>query len=132
MSTHARIGISCGKTVKTIFVHYDGNSLGLYLEQYYNTPEAVEELISYGDAITIGECIGDKIDYNDCLKVITLSGKQCMFFHRDKGEPLVITEMTEDELADSEEFNYLYKRGSWRISCNETNNEFVKLKDIWR
>lgn len=131
MSTHARIGISCGKMVKTVFVHYDGNSVGLYLEQYYNTSEAVEELISYGDAISIGECIGDKIDYkNDHLKVITLSGRQCMFFHRDKDEPLKITEMTEDELADSEEFNYLFKEGCWSLSCRDTGHEFIKFRDL--
>lgn len=130
MSTHARIGLSEGKKVKTIYVQYDGYALGLLLNQYYNSQEIIEELISYGDAISIGETIGDKIDYKDPLKVLELSGKQCMFFHRDKGEELVITEMSENELSKSEEYNYLFKNGQWYLSCYDTNDKFISFKDL--
>jgi hypothetical protein len=69
--TRALVGILNKNMVTYIYNHFDGDpdSLGKTLVENYRTREAVEELLSFGDASYIEKSIND-----------------CSFYMRDRGE----------------------------------------------
>lgn len=128
MATRSRIGVERDGIIKSIYCHYDGylGGVGNYLLNYYNSQEKAEELISYGDMSCIGEVIGEKVDFDTFHDY----GRQCLFYHRDRGEEFSITEISESELAEEQEYNYLFKDNMWYVSCWATRYKFAPLVDV--
>jgi len=114
MSTHAKVGIDEGGSIKAIYIHSDGYVAGVgdTLKCFYNTEDKVEELIEMGDCSHLGE---------------SLDEDESCFYHRDRGESLKISNISEADLAKCEEYNYLFKGGVWYISCDDSDYKWVKL-----
>ena len=135
MSTNARSGVDKGGQIRTIYCHWDGylSYVGRILESNYKTEDEVEKLINMGDMSSIGEEIGQQVDFDKMcsnMKYIEEHKGQCVFYHRDRGEDLEITEMSEDELAHCEEYNYLFRKGKWYVSCDQTDYHFVPIDEV--
>lgn len=122
MSTRSRIILKDGDTYKSIYCHFDGylEGVGDILLKNYNTPKKVRDLISMGDASSLG---------------INLNGST--FYHRDqekydREEELVIRESPDlkdhNAVKDSwEEYYYLFENGRWsEKNTPEWNNNKVK------
>lgn len=92
---------------KTIRCYQDGyvESAGSTLINYYNTPEKVEELLSLGDIISLGQTIDSTVACN-----------------RDRDEPLI--ERVFDSFADLFDYYevgipvylYVFDHGTWFMS----------------
>ena len=135
MSTNSRIGIlNKDGTVRSIYCHWDGHvdSAGETLFQSYRTAERVNELIDLGSLSVLGHSVGVKHDFNQ-------SGLMnvCTAYGRDRGEKdqeAVDHTDIKDFLKYSEEFNYLFEDGTWRVTASsfrddefhELTEEFVK------
>ena len=114
MSTNARIGLDKGGQIRTIYCHWDG-------------------YLSYVGRTSIGEGIGQQVDFDKMCSDMKYSEEhkgQCVFYHRDRGEDLEITEMSEDELAHCEKYNYLFRKGKWYVSCDQTDYHFVPIDEV--
>lgn len=120
MATRSRIGMvreSDGKII-SVYCHFDGypSHVGKLLLEVYNTPEKITELLSYGEISALYERIGERHDFNE------LPGGVCTFYHRDRGEDLVIGEhKTQKDFLESgknccAEYVYLFKNGKWRYT----------------
>lgn len=107
MATRARIGIEYPSgQIHSIYVHNDGGieSLGKMLKTFFNSKEKIEKLINMGDASFIEKEIGESNSFHntnyDC----------CLFYHRDRNEPLNIKfDDTLDEFLDDYiDYHYIY------------------------
>jgi hypothetical protein len=116
MSTRALVGILYEDKVKYIYNHFDGypECLGKTLVENYRTREAVEELLSFGDASYIED-----------------STNTSGFYMRDKGEVdceariIDVKEYVEKEWFC--DYKYLFN-GEWKvIEENDKNFKAVKV-----
>lgn len=118
MSTRSFIGQSADSgAVCGIYCHFDGypSGVGKTLRDSYDTAEAVSDLLSFGDASSLGD---------------TVSG--CTFYARDRGEKGVESRLYdshadffkagEDSNAD---YIYLFEESKWR--CFTTSGTEVDL-----
>lgn len=108
MSTRSRIAIkNTDNTFTSIYCHHDGYLAGVGAEliQWYITEKKIRELMTLGDASSIGASISE-----------------CVFYTRDRGENQEETKATESPdfkhlyMAwhnSSGEFLYLWKDGLW-------------------
>lgn len=85
MSTNALIAVKhTDNKIKSVYVHWDGNTLGPILQSYYNTPELAEELVSHGNISSLGIRIHP-------IKHHSFDDRESgttVFYHRDRGEDL--------------------------------------------
>ena len=113
-----------GGKIEAIYCHFDGypEYTGRMLVEHYNSPEAVEELLSYGDASYIGSTL-----------------ELCEFYHRDRKESWkdVGTRVfdSEDEFFEwayfcGAEFVYLFDGSMWR--CFDRQGYEIKLEKYVR
>jgi hypothetical protein len=124
MATHATIAVvTKGGTVNSVYLHWDGyiSGAGKTLEEYYNSQELAEQLVSMGDISSIGAHI-DPL-YDDA----------CEFYHRDRGELFGTNRYVnvEEYLEDTdshEEYNYVFKDGIWNV-INTYDNTIVPLSE---
>lgn len=120
MSTKSTITISSNKEYndfgyKTIYCHFDGypSGVGAMLLKHYDTQEKVEDLIALGSLSYLRERITSTADethsFKNPINDVTVA------YHRDRGEPLVISQYdTHSDLTqDLEEYNYLFEDGRW-------------------
>ena len=120
MSTKSTITISSNKEYndfgyKTIYCHFDGypSGVGAMLIKHYDTHEKVEALIALGSLSYLRERIAPTADETHSFKKpvdgVTVA------YHRDRGEPLVISQYDtlSDLTQDLEEYNYLFEDGRW-------------------
>jgi len=126
MSTNSRIGIYENGAVKSIYCHWDGyiEHNGDILNRCYTTREEVQKLIALGDLSSLDETIGVKTDFN------TPNPDQCVAYHRDRGEELVISASDLEHFRTWEEYNYVFKDGEWWVSCDETDFRLRPLKEF--
>ena len=114
MSTRSRIGMYIGNnTTISVYEHYDGylKGVGAILKLYYSDADKIEELISGGDLSSISKFIGEKHDFDN------RPDGWCTFYKRDCGEDGVdAVEMSLDDLAKAEEYNYLWDGKKWLYS----------------
>lgn len=101
-------------TVTGIYVHWDGylSHNGRILNENYTDEDSVRALIGLGDLSSLGETIGDKVDFND----YDAHKGQCVAYARDRGETGVEAQ-TDDNWAAllesyGQEFNYLFVPGT--------------------
>jgi len=68
MATRSNIGkLNSDNTVSYIYCHWDGypSHNGTILQEHYNTPEQVDELLALGDMSSLGETIGECNPYDE-------------------------------------------------------------------
>lgn len=126
MSTRSRIGIYENGEVKSIYCHWDGyiEHNGCILYNHYRTPEKIKELIALGDISILGRTIGKKTNFT------TPAPDQCVAYHRDRGEDLIIRTTPLSEYPQLfEEYNYLFKDGKWYVAFYANDDEFEPLED---
>lgn len=110
MATRSTIAIrNADTTVTGIYCHWDGylSYNGKILVENYTTEAKVRELIALGDLSSLGESIGEKVNFNDPAA----HKDQCVAYGRDRGETGV----------DATTF------GSWREMLNKVGEEYNYL-----
>ena len=130
MSTNSTINIlNEDGTVDSIYCHWDGylEFNGKLLQQHYTSEAKVRELISNGDLSILGSEIGEAHDFdyrykNDGEKEPG-TDNWCMYFGRDRGERNVDyqTLANADMVKGSQQYNYLFRDGSWTVNFNSSN-----------
>jgi len=121
MGTRSTIAIqNADGTVTGIYCHWDGylSHNGAILAENYADEAAVRELIALGDLSSLGEKIGNKVDFNDYES----HNGQCVAYARDRGEQDVeaATHDNWDELLEAfgQEYDYLFVPGKgWCVRC---------------
>ena len=127
MSTRSAIGIKENGVITAIYSHSDGypEYVGRLLKEYYNSVDAVQELISKGDMSILKEKINPDID-----RIHNFENRQegvCVFYHRDRGESWADTKPmqfnTEQEFMQfySVSYYYLFDNGIW--CCRKRNSQ---------
>jgi hypothetical protein len=93
-------------SVKSVSVHWDGNTLLPILDTHYTTPELAEELVSLGSISSLGERIHpiDRHSFDEREEGTTT------YYHRDRGDSLRI-----NKFADVKEWQKYMKGG---IGCD--------------
>lgn len=114
MSTRGRIGMYLGNgNTISVYAHYDNylSGTGAILKLYYNDENKIKELIDQGDISSLDKFIGEKHDFNN------RPDGWCTFYKRDRDEDGVdALEMSLDDLAKAEEYNYLWDGKKWLYS----------------
>jgi hypothetical protein len=129
MGTRSTIAIqNADGTVTGIYCHWDGyiSCNGVILYENYNTEESVRELIALGDLSSLGETIGNKVDFNDYKS----HKGQCVAYGRDRGEDNVQAgdyfDWTDLLINSGEEYNYLFVPGEgWRVRHHSYEGQLV-------
>jgi len=109
MSTRSIIILKEDDVYHSIYCHNDGypSHVGKLLEQHYDTPEKIRELISLGDL----SCLGESLDFSHTIA-----------YHRDCGEGLSSYQTSElrkifKRHGDCDYF-YLFSEGNWKVSTH--------------
>ena len=128
------------KKIKAVYCHNDGYLAhnGCILDSHYQDESKVDELLKHGDLSSLGNNIGEKINWDDIE--LQNYNKQCMFYARDRGEylknrkPIIL----EDDIALIEfadkacdaQYVYMYAYGAWYVYCMAEDNQFAELDDV--
>ena len=86
MATRSLIGkLNADGTITNIYCHWDGypSHNGVILQEFYNTPVKVDQLLALGNLSALDEEIGEKQDFDDRS---TQGGNWCLAYGRDRGE----------------------------------------------
>ena len=138
MSTIAIIAVeNTDKSIKSVICASDGyiEHTGKVLLENFNTKSKTEILISHGGLHILEAEIGKKHSFNapregwtwhsDYNKQLAIPKTWCRFYHRDRGDELIIDySKNEDELLSTynkeswAEFVYLYKDRKWYVKQN--------------
>jgi len=110
MATRSLIGkLNSDNTVSYIYCHYDGypEYNGVILQEHYDTPFKVDQLLALGDLSVLGEVIGEKQDFDNYS---TRNNNWCLVYGRDRGESGVkMRTVSQDEFFNSRDYvDYLY------------------------
>ena len=128
------------KEIKAIYCHNDGYLAhnGCILDSHYQDENKVDELLKHGDISSLGNNIGEKINWDDFE--LAHKNEQCMFYARDRGEYLKNRKsiILEDDIALIEfantacdaEYIYMYAFGAWYVYCMAEDNQFAELDDV--
>lgn len=113
MGTRSRIGIVNGDaTITSIYCHWDGypECVGHKLINNYQTTDRVRDLVALGDLSSLGDKIGEKIDFENC----GARSDQCVAYLRDRGEHTpALTHGANDWPDYGQEYEYLFIDGRW-------------------
>ena len=120
MATRSRVGYKVPGTeiVRSVYVHYDGYPSARLpiLNENFNTLEKIQELVSFGDISVIAPKVHPTTDTHS---FDIQENDVCVFYHRDRNEPLNVIEETEDSFwnntSSSEEYLYLFEDGEWWV-----------------
>ena len=140
MATRSTIALEfADNTVQSVYCHWDGyiSNNGKILQDHYQDPFKVRDLIDGGSISSLGKDIGEQHDFDCPHKYGTTEYTEwreryrnmTTFYARDRGEDLVISRFKDfaDYLMNNikEEFNYILRRdGQWYVSCD---GSFVPL-----
>ena len=100
-------------TITSIYCHYDGypSHNGVILQEHYNTPFKVDQLLALGDLSILGEELGMKQDFNNRIN------GYCLAYGRDRGEKHVEAKTyTHDKFFSTDhgvDYLYLYNNNEW-------------------
>ena len=132
------------KKIKAVYCHNDGylKHVGTILDSHYQDESKVDELLKHGDLSSLGNNIGEKINWDDFE--LAHKNEQCMFYARDRGEylknrkPIIL----EDDIALLEfadtachaQYTYMYAFGAWYVYDNangigDCSYKFAELDD---
>jgi len=95
-------------TVTRIYCHWDGypSHNGVLLQEYWDTPHKVDQLLALGDLSSLGKEIGEQHDFMN-----RRSGDWCTAYGRDRGESRTearTTSRKEFLRDDNVDYVYLY------------------------
>ena len=127
MATRSMIGIQTEDGVRAVYCHFDGypDGVGETLKQFYDTPQRVEDLLSFGHLSSLGPQLP-----SDKEKNMTDEEKGKIFgwpegvtkpYHLWRGEELMIdwfslpTYFDKDFDHMGEEYRYLFVDGQWVV-----------------
>jgi len=123
MSTNSAISMKLDNgQLKAVYCHWDGypSHNGMLLKRYYNTKEKVEELLTFGDISSLADCV-----------------ENCEFYHRDRGEKLIISQLANLEIFHSlyylsgkfstAEYIYVFDHEEWK--CYTDDGEEVSPEE---
>ena len=133
------------KKIKAVYCHNDGylSHNGCILDSHYQDESKVDELLKHGDISSLGNNIGEKINWDDFE--LAHKNEQCMFYARDRGEylknrkPIILeNEIALLEFSDTAchaEYVYMYAFGAWYVYDNangigDCSYKFVELDDV--
>ena len=126
------------KKIKAVYCHNDGylKHVGTILDSHYQDESKVDELLKHGDLSSLGNNIGEKINWDDFE--LAHYNQQCMFYVRDRGEKRKPAAILEDDIALVEfanedcdaQFIYLYAYNAWYVYDYSKDNQFVELDDV--
>jgi hypothetical protein len=112
MATRSNIIIQDPETKEytSIYCHWEGypDGVGKTLEEFWDTPEKIQELIKLGDLSSLGETL-----------------EECSAYHRDRKDPWdtvcpVSGALLDGLIDECTEYQYLYQDGSWEILQRNT------------
>ena len=129
MATRSAIAIKHGRnTIKSVSCHWDGypEHNGRILQEYWNNPMIINQLIDMGDMSSLGATIGKKVEFHATPKYMQNDFEmaisyQCVFYNRDRGENTSFrTFETEAEFVEHYdeagiEYYYLFDNGVWYV-----------------
>lgn len=122
MATRSTIALEYADgTVDQIYCHWDGylEHNGKILQELWQDPFKVQEMMNLGDMSALGNFIGEKHDFND------IDNRACTFYGRDRGEKSVSAKRFVNFDAyqlsrQCEEYNYILRTdGKWYFSVNK-------------
>ena len=126
------------KKIKAVYCHNDGylKHVGTVLDSHYQDESKVDELLKHGDISSLGNNIGEKINWDDVE--LQHKNQQCMFYNRDRGEKRKPAAILEDdtallEFADEDcdsECVYMYAFGAWYVYAIGKDHKFKELDDV--
>ena len=138
MATRSVIAKLDENGIKAVYCHNDGylEHNGTILDSYYQDESKVDELLSHGDISSLGNNIGEKINWDDVE--LQHKNQQCMFYNRDRGEKRKPAAILEDDIALIEfanedcdaQFIYMYAFGAWYVYAIGKDHQFKELDDI--
>jgi hypothetical protein len=144
MATRSTIALEFADgTVQQVYCHWDGylDYNGKILQEHYQDPFKLRDLIDRGDLSSLGPNIGEQHEFDCPHKYGTpeyeawSEAKQqiCTFYARDRGETGCMAKRFKD-FADYvanhqyEEFEYILRKdGNWYVS--KYNGPYALLKD---
>jgi hypothetical protein len=108
MATRSLIGkLNSDRTVTHIYCHWDGypSHNGVLLQEYWNTPYKVDQLLALGDLSSLGSEIGEQQDFNGFR-----NRDWCMTYGRDRNQSNTgaKTVSREDFFGDGDYIDYFY------------------------
>ncbi len=130
MATRSTIAIEREDgTVAQVYCHWDGylSHNGKILKEHYSDPDKVQRLIAEGSISSLRPEIGEQHDFDYYFKkneftpeqVALYEEKWALFYHRDRGEELVVStyrNFTDYECnAQFEEYDYIMRDGVWYV-----------------
>ena len=138
MATRSVIAKLDENGIKAVYCHNDGylKHVGTILDSHYQDESKVDELLKHGDLSSLGNNIGEKINWDDFE--LAHYNQQCMFYNRDRGEKRKPVAILEDDIAlvkfaneDCDaQFIYLYAFGAWYVYDFKAPYQFKELDDV--
>lgn len=117
MSTNAAIAVRTNDGYKTIYCHNDGYFNYMYpmLSTYYASQERADALVELGDTSFIAKRLLPSKDSDHSFD--NPEEDVCIFYHRDRGEPLHCTAASllgKEEVLRMQYYAYIFEDGQWR------------------
>ena len=108
MATRSLIGkLNSDGTITHIYCHWDGypSHNGFLLQEYWDTPYKVDQLLALGDLSSLGKEIGEQQDFNG-----SRNRDWCMAYGRDRNQSNTgaRTVSREDFFGDEDYIDYFY------------------------
>ena len=108
MATRSLIGkLNSDGTITHIYCHWDGypSHNGFLLQEYWDTPYKVDQLLALGDLSSLGKEIGEQQDFNG-----SRNRDWCMAYGRDRNQSNTgaKTVSREDFFGDEDYIDYFY------------------------
>ncbi len=131
MATRSTISIiKKNNTIQSIYCHFDGDTVGNILNEYYNDYEKVIELINLGSLSYLTPIIkpeiGVKHSFSNPAEGVTVA------YCRDRFEDLRIDKFTNLKFfyleGDFQECNYIFEDGKWFSFKNK--DKLLKVSSI--
>jgi len=135
MATRSRIGkLNSDGSVTSVYCHWDGypEHNGVLLQEYYNDPELIDQILELGDLSSLNEKITASSDathtFDDPQEDV------CVFYGRDRNEKnseaktTTLEEFYSNKIA--EEFNYLYDPETGWITTSQYGGWTKPLKEV--
>ena len=124
MGTRSTIALEFADgTVQQVYCHWDGylEYNGTILQEHYQDPFKVRDLIDLGDLSSLGASIGEKHGFDQRVDAQTLAETVCTFYKRDRNESGCEAKKFADykDYVDNhqyEEYEYILRRdGNWYV-----------------
>ena len=119
MSTNCNIAVQRGTDdFEYIYCHSDGypnggeHAVGNILTKHYNDPSKVDSLIAGGDLSQLAKNI---IPTSNDHSFENRESGTCVFYHRDRGEPMEDVRSQRGNFQDLNNlaYTYIYREGTW-------------------